>query len=162
MIRALEAELAALRAENSLLRAEAIQLRDVNASLTADNVALDAGWRQERELSAKLCAWGNQGWARVRRLRAWTHRLLRMARYWKDLAPKPPMSDRAKAIMMVRYVKLGGLERGKSAGAVKQLAAEFNTSDSTVNRCIREFKLRKLTKAEAGKLVLDYRRRYGD
>jgi hypothetical protein len=63
--------------------------------------------------------------------------------------------------MMVRYIELGGLERGKGIGAVDQVAKEFEVKAVTVHRCIREFKSRTVTKAEARKVIENYRRRYG-
>jgi hypothetical protein len=139
-VRELEAEAAELRAENVRLHEQLTTLDQINVDLTK---------------------WANHGWARVSTLSKRTQRLLRLARYFRNPGRKPTLPDHEKAIMMVRYIELGGLDRGHGKGARATLMREFHVSPRTVDRVIREFKLRTVTKFEAMELVRRYRRRYG-
>jgi hypothetical protein len=131
--------------------------------LEAENARLRAVVAEQNELLREALLAANHGWARVDTLTARTKRLLRLAKYWHRLAPKPPLPDHIKEVMMARYAVLGGRQRGKGMGAAEQVAEEFDVSVATVNRIIPEFKDRMFTnKAEAERIVQRYWRRFGE
>jgi hypothetical protein len=142
--------------------AELQELRAIAAELKAENERLHERLTAGHRLRQDLCGYGNRGWARVATLSARTRRLLRLAKYWREHTPKPPLSDHIKEVMMARYVMLGGRERGRGMGAAEQVAKEFDVSLSTVNRLISEFKDRMITsKAGAERINRNYWQRYG-
>jgi DNA invertase Pin-like site-specific DNA recombinase len=65
-----------------------------------------------------------------------------------------------KITVVIRYIVLGGHERGKGIGAAAQVARELKVSTSTVNRCLREAKSWRANRGVVLKMVEIYRRRY--
>jgi hypothetical protein len=138
------------------------ELEAIVTELREENQALHEQLAARDQTNAAILSWARRLVVRVAMLSGRSGRLLRLARYWRSKCPTRPLSDHLKAIMMVRYAYLGGLDRGKGTGAAEQVAAEFGVQISTVHRCIHELKYRSSNTVELAKLLEHYRLRYRD